>query len=103
MANVLWAYPFILPHYLEYFSLLRVLGRLYLFAYADNTPILRREFDSILKRLLECYALSSKVFKGHSFRIAAATSAALRGESDVQIRAAGRWVSDAFRRYIRIS
>ena len=65
--------------------------------------MLRREFDAILKRLLELCGLSSKVFKGHSFRIGAATSAALRGESDAQIRAAGRWASDAFRRYIRIS
>ena len=30
-------------------------------------------------------------------------SAALRGESDVQTRAAGRWTSDAFCRNIRIS
>ena len=67
------------------------------FAYADSTSILRREFDAILKRLLEFCGLSSKVFKGQSFRIAAATSAALRGESDAQIRAAGRWASDAFR------
>ena len=62
-----------------------------LVAYADGTPMLRREFDAILKRLLEFCGLSSKVFKGHSFRIAAATSAAFRGESDTQIRAAGRW------------
>ena len=74
-----------------------------LFAYADGSPMLRREFDAILKRLLEFCGLSTKVFKGHSFRIGAATSAALRGESDAQIRAAGRWASDAFRRYIRIS
>ena len=71
------------------------------YAYADGTPMLQREFDAILKCLLEFCGLSSKVFKGHSFRIA--TSAALRGESDAQIRAVGRRASDAFRRYIRIS
>ena len=53
-----------------------------LFAYADGTPILWKESDAILKHLLEFCGLNSKVFKGHSFRIAAATSAALRGESD---------------------
>ena len=61
------------------------------------------EFDFLLKHLLEFCGLSSQVFKGHSFRIGAATSAALRGESDAQIRAAGRWSSDAFRKYIRVA
>ena len=74
-----------------------------LFAYVDGTPMLRREFDFLLKHLLEFCGLSSQVFKGHSFRIGAATSAALRGESDAQIRAAGRWSSDAFRKYIRVA
>ena len=74
-----------------------------LFTHAVGTPMLRREFDAILKRLLEFCGLSSKVFKRHGFRTGATMSAALRGESDVQIRAAGRWASDAFHRYIRIS
>ncbi|KAK2188217.1 hypothetical protein NP493_140g04020 [Ridgeia piscesae] len=49
-----------------------------LFAYVDGTPMLRREFDFLLKHLLEFCGLSSQVFKGHSFRIGGATSAALR-------------------------
>ncbi|KAK2193758.1 hypothetical protein NP493_7g09005 [Ridgeia piscesae] len=71
-----------------------------LFAYADGSFMLRREFDVLLKRLLVFSGFSPNVFKAHSFRIGAATSAALRGESDAQIRAAGRWASDAFRKYI---
>ena len=74
-----------------------------LFAYADGFFMLRREFDVLLKRLLVFSGFSAKVFKAHSFRIGAATSAALRGESDAQLRAAGRWASDAFRKYIRIA
>ena len=74
-----------------------------LFAYADGSVMLRREFDALLKRLLLFSGFNPKVFKGHSFRIGAATSAALRGDSDAKIRAAGRWASDAFRKYIRIA
>ena len=78
MAGVLWAHPFILLHYLRVFFPLRGSRQAILFAYADGTLMLRREFDAILKCMLEFCGLSSKVFKGHSFRIAAATSAALK-------------------------
>lgn len=74
-----------------------------LFAYPDGSPMLRSEFDVSLKRLLDFCGYQTTAFKGHSFRIGAATAAALRGESDAQIRAAGRWASDAFKRYIRIA
>ena len=50
-----------------------------LFVYTYGTPMLPMEFDIILKCLLEFCGLSTKVFKGHSFSIGAATSAALRG------------------------
>ena len=73
------------------------------FAYPDGTLMLRREFDVLLKRVLTFCGLSSKLYKGHSFRVGAATESALRGKSDAYIRAAGRWSSDAFRKYIRIS
>lgn len=73
------------------------------FAYPDGTLMLRREFDLLLKRVLTFCGLSSKLYKGHSFRVGAATESALRGKSDAYIRAAGRWSSDAFRKYIRIS
>ena len=74
-----------------------------LFAYADGSPVIRREFDRPLKHLLEFFGLSATVFKCHSFRIGATISAALSGESDAQNRAAGKWASDDFRKYIRIS
>ena len=74
-----------------------------LFSFPDGTPMVRHEFDLALQSLLAFCGLDSKQFKGHSFRIGAATAAAVRGDSDAQIRAAGRWSSDAFRRYIRIA
>ena len=41
-------------------------------------------------------------YKGHSFRIGAASYAADRGFSDAQIRMLGRWKSNAFLRYLRV-
>ena len=73
------------------------------FANADGSPMLRSEFEISLKRLFSFCGYQTTSFKGHSFRIGAATAAALRGESDAQIRAAGMWSSDAFRKHIRIA
>ena len=42
-------------------------------------------------------------YKGHSFRIGAATYAAEQGVSDDKIRHLGEWKSDAFKKYIRIT
>ena len=61
--------------------------------------MLRRQFDAWLKQLLTFCDLDTNQFKGHSFRIGAASAAALRGDSDAKIRAAGRWSSDAFKKY----
>ena len=74
-----------------------------LFAYPDGLPMLRFEFDASLKQLLRFCGYDTNAFKGHSFRIGAATAAASRGDSDAQIRAAGRWTSDALKKYIRFS
>ena len=41
-------------------------------------------------------------YKGHSFRIGAASCAVDAGMSDAQIRALGRRGSNAFQKYIRI-
>ena len=54
-----------------------------------------------LRRTLNFCGLDTTRFKGHSFRIGAASDAAQLGYSDAQIRLMGRWRSDAFRRYIR--
>ena len=65
--------------------------------------MVRHEFDAALRSLLIFSGLKTSHFKGHSFRIGSATAAAMRGESDAQIRAAGRWSSDAIKRYIRLA
>ena len=89
--------------FLRHFQLARGNVHTSLFAYPDCSPMLRSEFNVSLKRLLGFCGYQTSAFKGHSFRIGAATAAALRGESDGQIRAADRWTTDAFKKYIRIA
>jgi hypothetical protein len=73
-----------------------------LFAYPSGTPITRHWFNTHFKNTLRLVGLDPSRFKGHSFRIGAATEAASSGLSDSQIRYRGRWRSDAFKSYIRI-
>ena len=65
-------------------------------------PLVRSEFNTLLKRCVEFVDLPVQFFSAHSFRIGAATSAAMLGMSDAMIRNMGRWSSNTFKRYIRI-
>ena len=62
--------------------------------------MMRNEFDKSLKLLLLFCGYKTISLKGHSFRIGAASDATRRSESDAYIRAAGRWSSVAFKKYI---
>lgn len=73
-----------------------------LFVFPDMGAITTSFFNSNLKIILEACGFSSKYYKAHSFRIGGATIAAIRGASDVQIQAMGRWKSSAYKKYIRI-
>lgn len=73
-----------------------------LFLNLDNSPVSRTIFAELLSLSLKACGLDSTRYKGHSFRIGAASFAAERGMSDAQIRALGRWKSNAFLKYIRI-
>lgn len=72
-----------------------------LFCFTTGQPVSRSYFDRILHKCLDFCQFDSSKYKGHSFRIGAATAAADRGWSDARIRDAGRWKSNAFRKYIR--
>lgn len=75
----------------------------FLYQWPSGAAISRQEFIDILNRCLAFCNLSCSVYKGHSFRIGAATYCASLGMSDSQIRTLGRWRSDAFKKYIRLS
>ena len=72
-----------------------------LFCHPDMSPITVSQFNTELHRCLTFCGLDTSRYKGHSFRIGAACHAADKGFSDAQIRALGRWKSDAFKVYIR--
>ena len=72
-----------------------------LFCQQSGLPILRRDFDEFLRKALVFNKINPKSFKGHSFRIGAATSAAAQGLSENTIKQMGRWKSDAYMKYIR--
>ena len=72
-----------------------------LFRTRDGHAVSRKLFTDHLAILFRACGLDFNKYKGHSFRIGAATFAAECGYSDAQIRLMGRWKSDAFRKYIR--
>ncbi len=72
-----------------------------LFCQQNLAPITVYQFNTELSRCLNFCGLDTSRYKGHSFRIGAASLAAEKGFSDAQIRTLGRWKSDAFKIYIR--
>ena len=74
-----------------------------LFCLQDLSPVPRSVFDKQLHQCLSFCKLDGSKYKGHSFRIGAASFLAGNNLSDAQIRACGRWRSNAFKKYIRIS
>lgn len=68
----------------------------------DGVIVTREWFASCLKQSVQFLKLDTTMFKSHSFRIGAASYAAMTGMSDSQIRIMGRWNSNVFLRYIRL-
>ena len=73
-----------------------------LFISGDGSLVSRAAFTEKLSMAIKYCGLDPSRYKGHSFRIGAASHAADAGMSDAQIRALGRWKSNAFQKYIRI-
>ena len=66
-----------------------------------KTPLTKQAFVGVVRKLLRALELPEENYAGHSFRIGAATTAALAGVEDSTIQLLGRWQSSAFLRYIR--
>jgi hypothetical protein len=74
-----------------------------LFNFLDKTCVSRSFFSEKLRQCLVFCGYDTKVYKGHSFRIGAASMAAIKGMSESLIQEMGRWKSSAFKKYIRIN
>ena len=72
------------------------------FLFQDFTHLTRSKFLSMLQIVCQKAGLESYGFKGHSFRIGAATTAAAKGIEDHLIQNLGRWKSDCYKTYVRV-
>ena len=69
---------------------------------SDAQPVLKAWFVEQLWGILAAVGLPQLQYAGHSFRIGAATTAALAGVEDSTIQTLGRWHSAAYLQYIRM-
>ena len=74
-----------------------------LFLFADGSALTRCQFIRYLRSLLEKVGLRAELYAGHSFRIGAANMAVAVGLPDWLIQAMGRWSSECYKQYIRIT
>ena len=72
-----------------------------LFLHANSSLLTWSSLVSAVRSALSDSGLDLSRYMGHSFRIGAATSAALAGLPNSLIQTLGRWKSTAFQRYIR--
>lgn len=72
------------------------------FRLASGTPLSREVFVKKVREALTKKGVEASNYAGHSFRIGAATTAALVGLEDSLIKTLGRWESSAYLLYVRV-
>ena len=73
------------------------------FVFEDGGVLSRQQLVTELSTALQEVGLDLSPYKGHSFRIGAATAAAKAGLSDCLIQTLGQWKSSTFKLYVRTS
>lgn len=72
-----------------------------LFCHRSGSPLTRYQFSAVMRKVLAYTGTTPSHYGTHSFRIGAATTAAMEGVPGEQIMAMGRWRTDFYKRYIR--
>lgn len=72
-----------------------------LFIHFYTKPLTKVQVNKVLKKCVLTLGLPTEDYSSHSFRIGAATSAAIQGVSEEKIKLMGRWKSNAVNSYIR--
>ena len=72
-----------------------------LFRLSTGVAMSRIDLKNFLSALLRLINIPCDRYSTHSFRIGGATSAAVAGLKDYEIKMLGRWTSDCYKRYIR--
>ena len=73
-----------------------------LFVTEEGLPLAKTTFLKMFHATLTKAGIDPSQFKGHSFRIGAATTAAAAGVHSSIIKSLGRWASSTFEKYIQI-
>ena len=74
-----------------------------LFQLPNQQMLTRVMFSAALDKILTQLHFDKDQFNTHSFRTGAATSTKRAGMADVDIKMLGRWRSEAYQRYVRMS
>ena len=73
-----------------------------LFQWRDGTPLSKTKFVEAVRQAMSAAHLPAQDYAGHSFRIGAATTAAMAGVQDSTIQTLGRWKSASYLLYVRM-
>jgi len=73
-----------------------------LFCHFNGKALSSYQFSSVLKKALGHLKANHERILPHSFRIGRATSCAMDGMLDEEIKLLGRWKSNAYQKYVRI-
>ena len=72
-----------------------------MFIFQNDKPLVKQSFITHVQQALAKEGLDTRYYKGHSFRIGAAMTAAAAGLNDSLIKTLGRWSSSAYQIYIK--
>lgn len=68
----------------------------------DTTPLTSYQFNAVLKKSLAYLGYNPTHYSSHSFRIGGATALYIKGKTEEEIKAFGRWKSDAWKSSVRL-